>query len=86
MLVSVILLCLRREGELYLNMDTEAAAVLTPTSKLRSKLMRKQFDTNFFGLIDVTDAVLPTMRAQRSGTVVLVGSRSSWRTEVPVSL
>ncbi|KAI0716853.1 NAD-P-binding protein [Earliella scabrosa] len=47
-----------------------------------SNLLRKQFDVNFFGLVDVTNAALPHMRARRSGTVVLMDSRSSWAPEV----
>ncbi|KAI0355905.1 NAD-P-binding protein [Trametes cingulata] len=47
-----------------------------------SEAFRKQFDTNVFGLLDVTTAVLPHMRARKSGTVVLIGSRSSWAPEL----
>lgn len=49
-------------------------------------LMQRQFKTNVYGLFDVTIAVLPYMRERRSGTVVLIGSRSAWRTETPVRL
>ncbi|TFK93350.1 NAD-P-binding protein [Polyporus arcularius HHB13444] len=50
-----------------------------------SDLLRKQFDVNLFGLADVTNATLPHMRLRRSGTVVLIGSRSSWA-QLPVRL
>ncbi|HEY0247849.1 MAG TPA: oxidoreductase [Gryllotalpicola sp.] len=42
--------------------------------------VRELFDTNFFGLVDVTKQVLPGMRARRSGVVVnlsSIGGRTS---------
>ncbi|THU82018.1 NAD(P)-binding protein [Dendrothele bispora CBS 962.96] len=48
-----------------------------------SKMIRQQFETNVFGTIDVTNAVLPYMRARKQGTVVVIGSRSIWRADTP---
>ncbi|KAF8656665.1 hypothetical protein AX16_002468 [Volvariella volvacea WC 439] len=48
-----------------------------------SALLKRQFTTNVFGLMDVTTAILPYMRARNSGTVVTVGSRSAWKSELP---
>ncbi|KAJ7220571.1 hypothetical protein GGX14DRAFT_675225 [Mycena pura] len=48
-----------------------------------SDLLRKAMAVNFFGVMDVVAASLTHMRAQRSGTLVIVGSRSAWRPEVP---
>ena len=36
--------------------------------------VRQQFDVNFFGLVAVTQAVLPVMREQKSGIIVNVSS------------
>ncbi|EGN94573.1 hypothetical protein SERLA73DRAFT_188544 [Serpula lacrymans var. lacrymans S7.3] len=47
-----------------------------------SEHMMQQYKTNVFGVLDVTNAALPYMRKNRSGTIVIVGSRSAWKTEV----
>ena len=47
--------------------------------------MRRVYDTNVFGLMDVTTAVLPYLRKSKDGRMVVIGSRSAWRGEFPVS-
>ena len=54
-------------------------------SPYSSKYLRRQFETNLFGLMDVTNATLPYLRKAKDGCVVVFGSRSAWRPEVPVS-
>jgi len=44
-----------------------------------------QFDTNVFGTIKVTQALLPHFRQQRAGTMVFVGSLSGWSADPGIS-
>lgn len=39
---------------------------------------RAVFDTNFFSLVRMTNAVLPSMRARRQGRIINVGSLAAW--------
>lgn len=45
--------------------------------------LQSLIDTNVIGTAKITYAVLPYMRARRSGTIVTIGSRSAWRAELP---
>ena len=45
-----------------------------PLEAFSADRIRRQFDTNVIGLLEVTKAVLPQMRANRSGTIVNISS------------
>ncbi|PFH46284.1 hypothetical protein AMATHDRAFT_155736 [Amanita thiersii Skay4041] len=44
-----------------------------------SDAMMKQYQTNVYGVVNVTTATLPHMRSARSGTIVMMGSRTTWQ-------
>jgi len=39
----------------------------------------QQFDTNVFGLLNCTRAILPHMREKKSGKIIIIGSVVGWR-------
>jgi NAD(P)-dependent dehydrogenase (short-subunit alcohol dehydrogenase family) len=45
-----------------------------PLEELTDEQLRKEFDTNVFGAVNTIRAVLPHMRAQRSGHIVQISS------------
>ncbi|UTI65313.1 SDR family oxidoreductase [Paraconexibacter antarcticus] len=49
-------------------------ALIGPAETLSTEGVRAQFETNVIGLLDVTRAFLPQMRARRSGRIVNISS------------
>ena len=49
-------------------------ALTGPIETLSTQEVKRQFDTNVFGLLAVTRAVLPSMRARRAGRIVNISS------------
>jgi len=49
-----------------------------------SDLVRRIYQSNVFSMLDVTTSVLPYMREQRTGTIVVIGSRTSLRIQAEV--
>jgi NAD(P)-dependent dehydrogenase (short-subunit alcohol dehydrogenase family) len=47
----------------------------------RAEGIMNVMNTNFFGAVNVTNAVLPHMRDRREGCVVFIGSRSAFRNQ-----
>jgi len=48
--------------------------VLGPSSEISDAEMRRQYETNVFGLMNVTRAFIPQMRARRAGRIINVSS------------
>lgn len=48
--------------------------LLGAAEEVAPEALRRQFETNFFGAVELTRAVLPAMRARRGGQLVFVSS------------
>lgn len=45
-----------------------------PAEEIPMENVRKQFETNFFGAVELSQLVLPTMRIQKSGRIINISS------------
>ena len=65
---------IKNEGKLDVLVNNAGMGITGPIEETPTDEMRKVFDTNFFGAIDVMKAVLPQMRKQNSGLIINVTS------------
>lgn len=63
-----------RFGAIDVLLNNAGYGAYGPLEAFSADRIRRQFDTNVIGLLEVTKAVLPYMRARRSGTIVNISS------------
>ncbi|KLO33414.1 oxidoreductase [Mycobacterium haemophilum] len=63
-----------RAGRIDVLVNNAGMGVIGAAEESSMIQARQLFDTNFFGLVRLTQEVLPHMRAQRSGRIINIGS------------
>ncbi|MDG5491759.1 SDR family oxidoreductase [Psychroserpens sp. SPM9] len=62
------------EGKLDVLINNAGAGITGPIEEIPNEEIQRNFDTNFFGPINVIKSVLPQMREQNSGLIINVTS------------
>jgi len=62
------------EGQLDVLINNAGKGITGPIEELSMEEIKANFDTNFFGLINITQAVLPIMRKRQSGLIINISS------------
>jgi NAD(P)-dependent dehydrogenase (short-subunit alcohol dehydrogenase family) len=71
---TAIAAAVERFGTIDVLINNAGYALNGPLEGFDAEALKRQFDTNVLGLIEVSRAVLPLMRAKHSGTIVNVSS------------
>jgi len=62
------------DGKLYALFNNAAYGQPGAVEDLRRDVLRKQFETNFFGTIELTNRIVPVMREQGEGRIIVNSS------------
>lgn len=65
-----------KAGSVDVLVNNAGIIYVTTVEDTRMEDWRRQFETNFFGVVRVTQAVLPHMRTRRSGRILMMSSVS----------
>ena len=71
--------CLQRMGGIDVLVNNAGYAYRAEIGALDVDAMREMFDTNVFGLVDITNRVVPLMKAQGEGDIVNIASTSGMK-------
>jgi len=64
----------RKFGTIDILVNNAGIGIEGPLESFSTKEMREVFETNFFGTLNVTRAVLPVMKKQKSGIIINISS------------
>src|SRR5260370_1406026 len=77
---SAVSSVLQKSGAIDVLINNAGLVYVGAVEDLPMEDWRRQFETNFFGVIRVTQAVLPQMRARRKGRILMMSSVSGFVT------
>src|SRR6266480_6306621 len=70
----------QKAGTIDVLINNAGLAYVATVEDMTMEDWRRQFETNFFGVVRVTQAVLPKMRERRSGRIIMISSVSGFVT------
>lgn len=65
---------IEKSGRIDVVINNAGVGITGPIEEIPTEEMRNNFETNFFGPIEVIKAVLPQMRSQKSGLIINITS------------
>lgn len=69
---------LDKEGKIDVLVNNAGAGITGPVEEIPDEEIRKNFNTNFFGPLNVIKAVLPSMRKNKGGTIINITSLAGY--------
>ncbi|AUP81356.1 SDR family oxidoreductase [Flavivirga eckloniae] len=73
-IVNTVNTIIEKEDKLDVVINNAGAGITGPIEEIPEEEIKNNFDTNFFGPINVIKAVLPQMRKQQSGLIINITS------------
>lgn len=69
---------IQKEGKIDILINNAGVGITGPLEEIPTSEIKNNFETNFFGPIEVMKAVLPHMRSQKSGLIINITSIAAY--------